>query len=381
MATAGKINNSETTGEEGDGDFDDDNESDEDDEEVSDTDDDEDDFEEDDKLDAKDDTEIKKKLGKLGSMLNTIKNNSSSDDDENDEKEEESDESDSVDASDHEEVNQGSDDYSDENESENEEVESNHSAESTTKGVRSAEEDEPDNKKKPKILSEEEERAKYRETLSKLTVEQILAIKDSLGTKAFNDKWSGNKKNKEKKIIPTFKRENKNRPREISSKMRVPKLVKTVQVAKVEKRDPRFDPLCGEFDKNSFRKNYKFLKGVKEKELDVLKKKLKTCEVEEKPNIKYLIQRAENQLRSEKQLEDRQVETTRQAQERRERLSAGGGGGSGPIFKSAREQREEKLVDTYEQLKSKGQLDQAIRKKNKRNLAKDRKRLGKAYDE
>ena len=49
-----------------------------------------------------------------------------------------------------------------------------------------------------------------------------------------------------------LKRENKNRPREMSSKKTVKRYRDVVGLTaeqNVEKRDPRFDSLCGEFDK------------------------------------------------------------------------------------------------------------------------------------
>ena len=48
---------------------------------------------------------------------------------------------------------------------------------------------------------------------------------------------------------------------------------------------------------NLSRKSYKFLKGVKEKELVTLKDQLKEAKSEDRANLKYLIQRTENQLR------------------------------------------------------------------------------------
>ena len=48
-----------------------------------------------------------------------------------------------------------------------------------------------------------------------------------------------------------MKRENKNRPREMSSKKTVKRLRDVVGLStdiKAEKRDPRFDNMCGEFD-------------------------------------------------------------------------------------------------------------------------------------
>ena len=62
-----------------------------------------------------------------------------------------------------------------------------------------------------------------------------MKLKETLGEKIFNSRWSGNKKSKtvskKEEFKPEFKRENKNRPRELSSKIRVPKLMKVVPVS------------------------------------------------------------------------------------------------------------------------------------------------------
>ena len=65
---------------------------------------------------------------------------------------------------------------------------------------------------------------------------------------------------------------------------------------KKQVRDPRFDPLCGEFDDKIFKESYKFVDGIKAKELDQLKKQLKEEDDPEKiEQIKYLIQRMVSQ--------------------------------------------------------------------------------------
>jgi ribosomal RNA-processing protein 36 len=76
---------------------------------------------------------------------------------------------------------------------------------------------------------EEAARLKFRESLSKMSVEQIFALKNSLGLKLFNEKWNGKSRGDAQKQ-QNFKRENKNRPREMSSKKKVPKFKPVVQV-------------------------------------------------------------------------------------------------------------------------------------------------------
>merc|ERR1712013_141225 len=87
-----------------------------------------------------------------------------------------------------------------------------------------------------------------------------------------------------------------------SSKKTVGRFREVVQVAKKERRDPRFDPLCGEFNDKLFKESYQFVNEVKSKELVELKKQLRTEEDHERrEEVKYLIQRMENQLRAEAQ--------------------------------------------------------------------------------
>lgn len=57
-------------------------------------------------------------------------------------------------------------------------------------------------------------------------------------------------------------------------------------------RDPRFDPLCGSFDKKTFKANYSFLKDLKQKEIGQLKLEYENeTAVEKKKKIKFVIQR------------------------------------------------------------------------------------------
>jgi len=224
------------------------------------------------------------------------------------------------------------------------------------------------------INKEEEARSKYRETLSKLPVQQILEIKAKLGDKIFNSKWSDGKPKKleRSKMKQEFKRADKNRPREMSSKIKVPAYEKVKQVNKPERRDPRFDPLCGEFDKKSFRRQYGFLKDFKNKELVVLKEQLKDAQGEERSKIKYLIQRMENQLRSQRDLEEKEKKTFEESKNMKEKLDKG----EKPVYKNKKTIREEGMVEKYERLKRDGKLDKYIMKKSKENTSKDRKLFG-----
>jgi ribosomal RNA-processing protein 36 len=122
------------------------------------------------------------------------------------------------------------------------------------------------------------------------------------------------------------------------------------------------------------RKSYKFVTEVKEKELGILRKRCKeSLDPEEKEKLKFLVRRTENQLRSEREKDEKEkadmaaVGTIKEKLERGERH----------IFKSKKARREEGLVNTYLQLKEKGGLDNYIKKKAKANVAKDRKFMDK----
>jgi ribosomal RNA-processing protein 36 len=66
-----------------------------------------------------------------------------------------------------------------------------------------------------------------------------------------------------------FKRLNKNRPQEISSKKRVSSFRNVFQVKKTEFIDPRFNSAFGEYKPEFFRKRYSFIHEMRIKEKDV----------------------------------------------------------------------------------------------------------------
>ena len=106
-----------------------------------------------------------------------------------------------------------------------------------------------------------------------MSLEEIQALKERLGLKLYNQalgigkkgKQSGDSKSLSLSKKPDFKRENKNRPREISAKRQVTRFRNVVGVGgsanndSFAKRDPRFDSMCGEFNQRvifRFRNDY-----------------------------------------------------------------------------------------------------------------------------
>lgn len=151
-----------------------------------------------------------------------------------------------------------------------------------------------------------------KEEISQLTFEELLRLKDELGTKVYADtvlckqqcsesiaekrEKSENRCNSHK--IKIMKRLNHNQPREESSKRAVPFMGAEQRKHKcksVELRDPRFDERAGEYNAKVFKTNYKFLTEVREKEIEQLKEHLKHCsEPEKQIQLRKAIQKLNN---------------------------------------------------------------------------------------
>jgi len=269
----------------------------------------------------------------------------------------------------------------DEEDSEDDDDEENYEPENNTQGSeeKTEENSQSSQSKKMKLdpdtstttgeSKEEKARKKYRDQLSKMSIEDIQKLKERLGLKLFQQKLEGTAPERGKKV--EFKRDNKNRPREMSSKKTVGRFREVVQVAKKERRDPRFDPLCGEFNDKLFKESYQFVNEVKSKELVELKKQLRTEEDHERrEEVKYLIQRMENQLRAEAQNQVKRAQAEAENSEKKEKLKSG----EKPFYMSKAKRKEAELVSKYEELQSKGGLDSFMRKTTKKKDSKERKK-------
>ncbi|XP_054264923.1 ribosomal RNA processing protein 36 homolog [Macrosteles quadrilineatus] len=216
--------------------------------------------------------------------------------------------------------------------------------------------------------TEDEERVKIREELSSLSFEDLQKLKEKLGTKVYNQTIFGVKK---EKTSSEFKRANKNRPREESSKKKVPPLREVVPIKKNTVCDPRFDSSCGTFNEEAFKNAYSFINDIKQNEKQQLYKELKkTPNQERKKEIKYLIQRIENQEREEKIKQKKKEKLQQEKEEQIQSLRQG----KKPQFIKKSERKVLDLVERYEELKETGKLKKHIEKRNKKLLNKDRKR-------
>lgn len=140
----------------------------------------------------------------------------------------------------------------------------------------------------------------------------LIKLKEKLGATVYNEAMFGEDGQRRRKRMPKaeFKRENKNRPREMTTKKQVPLLgaiaSKRSKIDDNGPRDPRFDTRCGEFDRDKFKQDYEFVNEIRQKEAATLREQLReTTDDEEKKKIKLLLQRMKNQECEEKKLKER----------------------------------------------------------------------------
>lgn len=212
------------------------------------------------------------------------------------------------------------------------------------------------------------ERTAIREELSIMSFEELQKLKEHLGSKVYNEAMFGSHEMKK----TNFKRENKNRPREMSSKHPVRTESLAVPSRKAAPRDPRFDSLCGSFDEKAFHRAYSFVSDLRAQEKEQLRQELKTqTDPKRNDKIKYLVQRMENQDREERQQKKKLQREREQRNARIKMLQQG----KKPRYQTKSEKRVLDLVEQYEELKESGKLQKHIRKHRKKNVQKDRKKL------
>ncbi|XP_041969163.1 ribosomal RNA processing protein 36 homolog [Aricia agestis] len=219
---------------------------------------------------------------------------------------------------------------------------------------------------------EDDERLAIKSEISSLSFEDLQKLKEKIGAKVYKEVVFG--KNYSSPKVKTFKRENKNRPREMSSKKPVPFMRDVLPAIKrKEIRDPRFDPLCGSFDKKEFTENYNFLSEIRSNDVKAIKAELKeTTDPEKQQKLKRLLQRLKEQQRTTTK---EKIETDKKSSYRHS-VEETYSQGKQPHFKNKSERRVESLVEQYEQLKKEG--TGRIQRHLKRRQQKIKKRSQKA---
>ncbi|XP_052769086.1 ribosomal RNA processing protein 36 homolog isoform X1 [Mya arenaria] len=221
---------------------------------------------------------------------------------------------------------------------------------------------------------EDKQLAAIKKELSEMPLEDLIKIKEKLGLKAFNKIMFGDKFENKRKV---FKRDNKNRPMEISAKRKVP-LLRHHDVPKEKvRRDPRFDDLSGEFKDEHFQRNFSFLSDVKAREKQLVQKKLqKTTNEKKKEDLSKLLNKM-TQSEQKEEREKKQADLEKSWKSKEKELVKEG---KTPYFLKKGDRKKLELAERYRDLQKTGKLDQYLSKKHKRNAQKDRRKLPNRHD-
>ncbi|MBW0467230.1 hypothetical protein O181_006945 [Austropuccinia psidii MF-1] len=177
-----------------------------------------------------------------------------------------------------------------------------------------------------------------------------------------------------KSIAP---RSNKHAPIEISSKRAVTRKRAVVPVPKIERRDPRFDPLSGTVNQELYERSFSFLKPQKQAEIEELRQKLKKAKKahvneSEVKKLELDLHRIENQEVQNQKLEREKEALKRwKADEKAKRKE-----GKGAFYLKRKDKKELILADRYQYLsQDKRKLKKAIERKQKKTGAKEKKMM------
>jgi len=213
---------------------------------------------------------------------------------------------------------------------------------------------------------------KIREEVTNMTFEELLLLKERLGTKTYNAAMfpSAKKPSSEKKI--RFQRENKNRPTEVSSKKRVSELRTVVPIKKKVIRDPRFDDLSGNYNETYFNQAYEFISDIKQREKQKLVKTLKhEKDPKKRLKIEQLLKKMAQKEKAEAQKESWRKKEKEIKTKERELVAKG----KKPYFIKKSEKKRLEMEEKKVELEAAGKMDKYLKKQSKKTLAKERKHL------
>lgn len=209
-----------------------------------------------------------------------------------------------------------------------------------------------------------------KEELSNMSFEELIQLKERLGLKVYNQVLHGKREKKTSKRV--FKRENKNRPMEMSSKKPVKHSKDGAQVKKKMTRDPRFDDLSGEFNEHYFKSNYSFLFDIKAREKEKIKKIMKKeKDPEKKGELQKLFNRMDQQEQAEKQKDKRKDIEKEWKKHEQSQVQQG----KKPFFLKKTDLRKLELAEKYKELQKSGKLETYLSKKRKKTAQKEKKKL------
>lgn len=139
-------------------------------------------------------------------------------------------------------------------------------------------------------------------------------------------------------------------------------------------RDPRFDPLCGNFNQDLFKKSFNFINGYKKTELTMLQKAMyEEKNKEEREQLKDLYQRQKSKLMQEEKDERKMEQKRRWKKEELELVRQG----KRPFHLNRKQEKKMELIDKFEKAKKSGNSEKTIAKivEKKRKSAITRKML------
>lgn len=156
-----------------------------------------------------------------------------------------------------------------------------------------------------------------------------------------------------------FKRYNKNRPVEMSSKVAVHMRRKR----KEKRRDPRFEEECGVYDGERFKRQYGFLEGMREKEKRILVRRVKR---ERDPEKRRELEKIAQGIKGQ--------QVTEEEKDRIRRVKQHAIKVTGTPFLNRSFLKKFSLADKFQHLKKTGKLDKYIERKRKKLLTSARKK-------
>jgi len=232
-------------------------------------------------------------------------------------------------------------------------------------------------------LEEQDEDGGLQSDLKDQSLEQILSLKDSVGLRTYKAAIGLTDAGTSKKRQKVFKRENKNRPREVSSKIPVSTSRNIFAVKKKIRADPRFEEGFDEVQpRNKIKaehrvrqreRDYSFLENLRQKETFELEKKLgdKSMSAEDRQNAKKILQK----IRSREVTKKQQKLRTDLNQKYSDFLRNAKESGQQVKYLTKKEKKKAELISKYNELKKTGKLDKYLEKKRKKNASRDRKKM------
>ncbi|KAI6186841.1 RRNA biogenesis protein RRP36 [Aphelenchoides besseyi] len=231
------------------------------------------------------------------------------------------------------------------------------------------------------MSSSESESGPEEEQMTEVTGEhKVRALKAKLGVKLFDkayfpeatsstDKKAENSEEESDDEKPTesgFVRDNRKRPREISSKRPI-KHNSLVVVKKKVRYDPRFE--CGEFDRVQYNRDYAFIDDMRRQELRQLKKayrkELKE-DAERAEQIRESARKLENQLRTADEINAELEAKSEIRQENIKRMNEG----KRPIYLNAKQMKTKIMEKRFDKVKAKGNVKGYLKKRKEKALKK-----------